>query len=277
MKFILGLTDFSENSKDAILYAQHLFKAEPCQFYVLYVENASTYTSDDLMGSKFNHSLYASLVAKGEKRLENFVNKINQHNTLHTLTPLIDRDIFTDAVNQCVIKYKIDLVVMGTNGASDLKETVFGSNALNVLRSVDCNTLVVPANFKFSKLDSMLLALDVKDKLNNKTVLELLDFVRRYSLKMNVIRITNKDYSKTNPEDEDQMWFSEHLKAPNFDYATITNVPLTYVVNTYVHTQAVDMIAFVGQYKNFVERLFGSADKTKISKALKVPLIIFHN
>lgn len=277
MKSILLLTDFSNNSKNAIVYAQHLFKEEPCRFYVLYVKDASAYTSDDLMGSKSNQSLYASLVAKSEKRLDNFVKKIEQDNPIHTFKPVIDRDIFIDAVNQSVIKFKIDLVVMGTNGASDLKETVFGSNALNVLRSVDCNTLVVPSAFKFSQVENVLLALDIQDNLNDKTVLELLNFVRLHAVKLKVLRIISLENSSTATEIEDQKWLSEHLKPSDFDYATIPDVPLTYVVNTFVHTQPVDMIAFVGQYKNFVGRLFGTSDKTKISKTLKVPLIIFHN
>lgn len=277
MTSILLLTDFSNNSKNAILYAQHLLKKESCNFYVLYVKEASTYTTDDLMGNRSSQSLYASLVAKSEKRLDNFVNNIDKTNPSHTFKPIIDRDVFIDAVNQCVIKYKIDLVVMGTNGASDLKETVFGSNALNVLRSVDCNTLVVPTAFKFSQLDNLLLALDIKDSLNDKTVLELLNFVRLHAVKLKVLRIISPERNSSSKEEEDQKWLSERLKSSDFDYATIPNVPLTYVVNTFVHTQAVDMIVFVGQYKNFVGRLFGTSEKTKITKTLNVPLLIFHN
>ena len=277
MKSVLLLTDFSSNSKNAIVYAQHLFKEELCRFYVLYVKDASTYTSDDLMGSRSNQSLYSSLVSKSEIRLDNFVKKIEQHNPLHTFKSVIDRDIFIDAVNQSVIKFKIDLVVMGTNGASDLKETVFGSNALNVLRSVDCNTLVVPTAFKFSQVKNVLLALDIQDNLNDKTVLELLNFVRLHAVKLKVLRIISLENSSTATEIEDQKWLSEHLKPSDFDYATIPDVPLTYVVNTFVHTQPVDLIAFVGQYKNFVGRLFGTSEKTKITKTLNVPLLIFHN
>lgn len=277
MKTILLLTDFSTNSKTAIQYTQQLLKNEACTFFVLYVKNANTYTSDDLMGSRSSESLYASLVVNSKKRLYNFVENIKQDNPLHTYKPIIDRDVFTDAVNQCVLKYKINLVVMGTNGASNLKETVFGSNALNVLRSVHCNTLVVPVDFQFSPLNNLLLALDAEDNLNDKTIIKLLEFIRPYTVKLNIVRIINTEEKAVDTKKEDQKWFSHNLQSLDFDYATIPNVPLNYVVNTYVHSQPVDMIAFVGQYKNFVGRLFGTSEKTKISKALKVPLIIFND
>ena len=49
MKSILLPTDFSKNSINAIEYAVNLFKDEPVEFFVLNIQKASTFVSDDLM------------------------------------------------------------------------------------------------------------------------------------------------------------------------------------------------------------------------------------
>ena len=278
MRRILFLTDFSENSKNAMRYGQALFAGDPCEFFVLHVKKAETYTSDDLMAGKGNQSLYSVLMGETEQQLRQFVDDFQDHNPKHQYEAIVDCDVFIDAVKQAVNKHHIDIVIMGTNGASDLKETVLGSNALNVLRHVDCTTLVVPRTHKFITLDHLLLALDIEDHLDDHTLSSLLKVIKNHGTTLRVLRILpNVEKSEPKVMAEDKTWLKRHIKDLSYNYANIPEVPLSYVVDTYVHSQEVDMVAFVGQYQSFVKRLFGTGEKTKISKSLKRPLIIFHN
>ena len=52
MKAILLPTDFSKNSMNAIEYAVSLFEDETCEFYVLNIQKASAFVSDDFMASR---------------------------------------------------------------------------------------------------------------------------------------------------------------------------------------------------------------------------------
>ena len=63
MKNILLLTDFSDNSINALHYALKLFSGASNNFFVLYVEAANTFLTDDLMAAG-NKSIYDSLVKK---------------------------------------------------------------------------------------------------------------------------------------------------------------------------------------------------------------------
>ncbi len=277
MKRILLLTDFSKHSMNAINYALELFSSNVFEFYVLHVQDSLAYTSDNLMTSRPGESLYSSLIKANKLKLNTLVNELKNTNKNHSFKALIDHDVFIDAIEQVIAKHQIDLVVMGTNGASDVREAVLGSNALKVLREIDCTTLVVPEYFHNSQIQSILLALDIGDCIDHITVENLIELVGQFQAKLEVVRLVSSDNPIETIETLDVSLLLKVLNEEQFNYHTISDVPLSYVVNTYVQTQAIDLLAFVGQYKNFFSRLFGEAGKTKISKQLKIPLVIFHN
>ncbi|MEH6769109.1 universal stress protein [Maribacter arcticus] len=53
---------------------------------------------------------------------------------------------FTDYIKQEVIDKNIDLIIMGTKGASGIKAVSLGSNTGNVITKVPCAVLAVPEN-----------------------------------------------------------------------------------------------------------------------------------
>ena len=161
MKKILLLTDFSENSINAMDYALKLFKNDFCDFFVLNVQSSLHYASDDLMASKSGESLYDVLISEHKTKLKRIVDylKLNANERLHTFKPIVDYDLFVEAVKQTIEKENIEYVVMGTNGASNLREAIMGSNALKILRHVNCNTLVVPEGYTYNQPNTIVLAL----------------------------------------------------------------------------------------------------------------------
>ena len=72
MKNILLLTDFSENSINAIRYVLQLFKEDHCNFFVLYVESSTSYITGDLMLAG-NQSIYDALLKTSKTKLEKII------------------------------------------------------------------------------------------------------------------------------------------------------------------------------------------------------------
>ena len=126
MKNILLPTDFSKNSINAIHYALHLFKEDECRFFVLHVESSKGYLSDDLVMAG-NQSIYDTIVKKSKQKLAKLIDAIKTEfkNKNFSYQMLVDYDGLTDAINQLITKKSIDLIVMGSNGVTGAKETVF--------------------------------------------------------------------------------------------------------------------------------------------------------
>jgi len=144
MKNILVPTDFSKNSIQALRYAQVLFSAIECNFYLLYVGTLLDTKKD---ADSFQESNDDSS-ENTKKKLTDLVKETRKHSTEanHFFFTLHEYGFFIPTIKKHLDEQNIDLIVMGTKGASGVKEKVLGSNAGDVITKVQCNTLIVPVH-----------------------------------------------------------------------------------------------------------------------------------
>ena len=76
MKAILLPTDFSNNSVNAINYAMELFKDVECQFYILNVQKASSFITDDMMVVASSATIYNTIIDASKKSISNIISKV---------------------------------------------------------------------------------------------------------------------------------------------------------------------------------------------------------
>lgn len=277
MKNILLLTDFSDNSINAIDYALKLFSGHNCNFYVLHVELSNTYLSDDLMAGG-NQSIYDSLVKKSKTKLNTLLKdlKSKSENENFKFEMLIDHDIFTDAIKQVIDAKHIELVVMGTNGVTGAKEVVFGSNTINVIRKVYCPTLVIPEDFEYQTPNQVLLPLDLYDALNGDAFTAVLNFTKRFGKKLHMVRV-NPNNEDAAEQRKDKQNIDTLLTDLDFEYHVVTDIPMPHVVDSYVQIHNIDITTLLVQKESLFERFFIGSPTTKISNKLRVPLLVFHS
>lgn len=273
MKKILLLTDFSKNAENAMAYAMRFFESKKCTFYVMYVHKVGGYVTDDLLMSPKN-SIHDSITEKPNKKLNVLIEKLKNENKTkdYHFEIIIDYDVFTDAVNQAVNKFSIDFVVIGSNGASNIKEVIFGSNTINVIEKVKCKTLVIPSNYKFLPIKEFLVSLNSHCKLNNNLREDVMDFIEDFDLKLHVLRVTSeKDTSQIALGDK------ERLSLLESKYYLIEDVPVDYAVSSYLQTNTIDITAFIAQDKSLLERLFSTSSSKVLKSRMKLPLLVLHS
>lgn len=66
--------------------------------------------------------------------------------------------------------YVIDFIVLGTKGATVLKEVLFGSNTVHLIKYAKCSVLAVPSGFKFEAPRKILFPSDYEVSFNKKRV-----------------------------------------------------------------------------------------------------------
>lgn len=274
MKHILLLTDFSENSKNAIDYALQLFKNDQCVFYAVHVQKPSSYISDDLLLAG-EESLYETIVKKSKNELKKIINTFEgkYDNKNHHFETIIDYNVFTDALKQIIKSKKIDLIVMGSNGVTGAKEVVFGSNTINVIRKVSCPTLIIPQDFMYRKPKNILLPLDANDTLSGNAFKTSLNFIENNRSNLHILRILpNGEVLKEN----DTETITSSLQNINSKYFKVNGIPMDYAIDFYFQTNKIDMLMLLVQKESFFERIFKGSFDAKISNTLKAPLLVFH-
>ena len=162
MKNILFPTDFSENSKTAYAYALDIALLFKAKLIIL-----NTYK---LPYSKSNVMVSMTDIMKqdSEKELEALKNKALNNPKYKELE--IELEIvsgsFVSSIPKLAKHCNADLIVMGTKGASSLKEMLIGSNTLEVIQTTHCPILAIPENASNKKIDKIAMAVDLK-KVNN--------------------------------------------------------------------------------------------------------------
>lgn len=274
MKSILLLTDFSDGSDNAIRYAIQFYKDFDCVFHVLHIHKTDTFTSDDLMLASSGESIYDSIVKVPKKRLESYITELQNDfkNKRHTFRTHIDFDSFNQAVAQAIETHNIDLVVLGSNGATGAKEIVFGSNTLNVIRHTNISTLVIPEGYIYKECEEILLPLDPEDTLAGKSFNKIIEFIELHKIHLQVLRIN------PNIENSETMDFDKsNLAIINCEYNCINGVPMHHAVESYLRTRNIDLIALIVQKEGLFKRLFWGSSTTQISQTAKLPLLIEHS
>jgi nucleotide-binding universal stress UspA family protein len=144
MNYLVPL-DFSEQSKTAAEYAAALTRTWPGNVQLLHVmvpiEEESAYISVKTLNVKKNTVF----------EMFTFQEQIRRKYNVRTGAEMVSGP-FISRVLRTAAKEKSDLIVMGMQGASGLREHLYGSNTIALIESSTLPVLAVPADVSFNSL-----------------------------------------------------------------------------------------------------------------------------
>lgn len=274
MKNILLLTDFSENSRNAINYAVNLFNNKEHTFFILNVQKQSDFILDDFMTEPATTSLHATIAKDNKTELKKFVKKIKDNNIDKNIEfeLLFDFDNLIHAIKETINSKNIDLVVMGTNGISNIKEFVFGSNTLNVIRNIASPILIIPEKYQFKKIKSILLSINDHKTCTKKNTNLLNELLKSEKASLSILDLNKENNSDTETTEESflNIFFKKHL-----NYYKIKDVPTSMAINTVNQLFNYDMHSiFIDVESNFLDQFLGNSKNIEIGYKTEVPLLV---
>ncbi len=277
MKNILLLTDFSEDSRNAIEYALQFFKGGKYNFFILNVHKVSNYTTGDLMASSDDASIYDSIIKNPKAALNKMIKKFikEYNNEDFSYEAICDYDSFISAVKQTINLKKIELTVMGTNGTTGANEVIFGSNTIAVIRQVDCPVMVIPQEFKFIEPTNILFTLEYKDIINEEPLKPLKHIIKKHNATLDILILNKGDVSVDQLNDKKNS-IDSFFKGDKCNFYTIVDVPIDIAMDCFEQIKEVDLIAKIINKESFLQRLISGSKTDEIAYKSRVPLLIMH-
>lgn len=273
MKNILLPTDYSKNSLNAIDYALAFFKDTRTDFFILNVQKTSDYTTSDMMSTSASTNVYTAVLDDNKVKLKQMIGDLEKKYPSENFTfhSLIDYDVFTDAINQAIQKNKIDLIIMGTNGATGAKEVIFGSNALKVIRQVDCPLVTIPEGYKYRGIKSLLLSIINPNDFTYNGLKPFKTIMTRFNSDLKVLDIVED----TTLAQKDTIEIMDAIFSDiNYEYHSIKEIPAAYAIHAFEQLFPVDLHGIITRKETFFERALFGSETSKISYGSKVPLLI---
>lgn len=279
MKNVLLPTDFSENSWNAITYALKFLEKSTCNFYLLHVNKLSHLVNGDTPYAPTQEIIDDLYIKPSKQQLRHILKRISKQfpeHKNHKFYTLTDYNFFIESIRKHVDNKKIDMIIMGTKGASGLQKYIIGSNTRNVITKVQCTTLVVPENAKFSKLNELAFPTDFTLSYNLQNLQPISDISEAYKLAIRILHISRKgteldvDQQKNKELLED--YFSNHMHSFHF----LTNKKVEDAVQCFVESRDVDMIAMVAKNLNYFQQILFHSKVEEISYHIDIPFLVLH-
>ena len=153
MKRILVPCDFSDPAVQAFKFAAEIARKSGGEVIVLNVIELPVMSDSVLMPSlSFEEAFIKDMKIHAEK---NFAKMKAKWASDIKLTALIEYGGTTSSIRDFVKDNKIDLVVMGTHGASGMKEFFIGSNTEKIVRTSPVPVISVKGNTKLSSIKNI--------------------------------------------------------------------------------------------------------------------------
>ncbi|MDL5512401.1 universal stress protein [Arenibacter sp. M-2] len=277
MKSILFPTDFSQNSRNAIEYAIKLFKDAPCNFYVLHVDALSQSGVDSnslIMPPKVANLPHRDNLAATFAHIKTLsTNKEHHFIALHEFGNLID------IIRKTVLDKKIDLIVMGTKGASGLKETILGSNSGNVLTKVPCNLLMIPEKAVQKNPKEIAFPTDYNIFYSHSILEAISQMIHLTQAKLRVVNVSKPGVPLNNVQNQNMTYLKDYLlelyeKSHSIHHLKHDRVKSA--IEQFVVNEKIDLVIMVAKNLNFLQQLLFDTTIKKISFQTSVPLLVLH-
>jgi nucleotide-binding universal stress UspA family protein len=275
MKTILLPTDFSNNSLNAIDFAMKMFKDVECVFYVLNIQKASSFVSDDLMTASPSVNLYQAIIDTAKKSLNNLIHSIESKfkNSNHELIPMVDYDNFIDAINQiCEIK-NIDLIVMGTKGASGLEKIIFGSNTVRVMQRGTVPILAIHGNYRYKKPNRVAFLSNYITNYKSEDVSALLEIIKANHSNVDIVHVL-QDATLTSAQKKNIKHIDKLFADTSHKFIDLKGEDIFKEVNDYIKSNDINLMAMVNKKHSFFERFFTTHTVEDFGFKSDIPILV---
>ena len=279
MKNILLLSDFSENSWNAIVYALHFFKKSTCNFYLMHVNSLGYLLDSDIpymITQEYIENTYNKPSKQKLRKLLKRISKQFPKHKNHKFYTLTDYNFFIDAIKKQVEEKKIDMIVMGTKGASGLKKIIIGSNTGDVITKVHCITLAIPENANFTNLNQIVFPTDFSLSYNLQTLNPISEILDTYNSILRILHISPNESKFDEDQQKNKELLEDYFNGYEFSFDFLVNKKVEDAIQWFVETRHINMIAMVAKNLNYFQKIFFHSKVEEISFHTDIPLLVLH-
>lgn len=277
MKHILVPTDFSSCANNAIDFAVQTAKLSNGDVTLLHVFEMDGDLYTDYMGvnKEFNDALLVDI----RNKLQQQKDKIEDTEGVRVNTQLI-KGYLKDSILLSITERHADLLVMGTLGASGIKEKLWGSKTASIINNTPIPLMVIPNEYVWNQPKKILLASNHFEK-EPKILEAVFHLAGLFDAEIEVAIFTDED-------DDKAISFVEHTRTtPQYEKALqevfkIQNIKATHLygklfedtLQEYIQQNDIDILSMITYHRNFWNQIFHPSITKRMSYHTKVPLLV---
>ncbi|MBU2995252.1 universal stress protein [Cellulophaga baltica] len=278
MKNILIPTDFSENAWNAVKYAIELFKNEQCNIYLL-----NTYTPNISASRFMATAVYEeknTVENSSKKGLINLLRRIEKEYPdpahIHNFKTISSFSFLVDEVKELVDDYNIQMVILGTKGASGVSEVFMGSNAVRIIKAVKkCPVLAIPEHFEYETPKEIAFATDFNRFYTLSELQPLLELAETFEAVIRIVYVQNKIKALTEVQQFNLNMLRRYLNTTEYYIHTISEMnSVSNTLEVFTAELQVHLLAMLNYQHSYMERMTREPIVKKMAFHTQLPLLV---
>lgn len=277
-KRILIPTDFSRNALNALRYTVDLYAKLNCDIYFLHVLNFKEYTNNSLTIPEVGSAVYEQAKADSEKNFVKLLDSLVLHfdNPKHNYFTRISHSYLSEAIDKMVAEKDIQLIAMGTKGATGSKGVLIGSNTVMAMEKIrECPVLAIPEEISFTPPREIVFPTDYKDAFKSSELNYLVEIGKMHNTSVAILHLDKKK-ELTDTQINNKKLLHVILGELEHEFYTITEKHLGKGIQTFVESRNSNMIAFINRKHLFFGSVFSKPLVKEIGYDATVPILALH-
>ena len=273
MKKILFPTDFSPAADNAFLYALKMADTLKASILVVHL-----YELPQLKRNLPNtiKEVYESIEKEAYKSFQQNLPHLDaiaasNHLSHIPVSYTVKAGETLDAINRLATSEQIDFIVMGTKGASGLKEILIGSVAAEVMENAPCPVIAIPEAASFDgKLDRIAFATDFKEQ-DLLALKKVLAFAHDFSAKVFCVHV-DTSHTETYLKRMEKLQLAIGETA-DLEYRVLEGSHIEQTLGDFLEAENMDLLTMVTRKRNFIQELFNYSQTKQMAYHTKVPIL----
>lgn len=218
LKKIVVPIDFTAASKNAVEYAQFLFRSEPANLILLHV------TTQDLFSAK-----------EVEYAFKHFREEVMSHTKHYEFHIYIGDPV--EQLTQALIDHDAEYVVLGTK--TDDKEKQI-SIARSLLEGFNCPIITVPDNYTDYSLKKIAYANDFKEIKSSNVLRTVMNLALRFGAKISIFHVSREEQPLLVDSSENMLEY--YLENIIHEYVAIKEKDMEKAISSFIKEEKADLL-----------------------------------
>jgi nucleotide-binding universal stress UspA family protein len=275
---ILFPTDFSSVAENAFVFALKLAEGMKAQIDVLHiysVPEVSPWVKLTNIDRELNDTVTLDEFDRFKDQIE-ILKRIAVENNLSHITVNYSLRESLNVVPAILDESKeahIDMIIMGTSGATGLKEILFGSVASKVMEGAGCPVLLVPETATYRGIQRIGLTLEYKPE-EKELIQQALAVTKKLGAHLYCFHVNIVDQHKLN---EKIKHIPDEFEGEyDVSFHNYYSLDLERGILEYVQKHELDILVMRVHERNVLRELISYSLAKKVAYHINIPLLTFH-
>jgi nucleotide-binding universal stress UspA family protein len=267
LKIVL-LTDFSPLSKIAIQYAMKMATKLDVEFTIINVVRVDVPKTNMKL-----KQLEKTLMDVAEEEGTQLMNELKPKANFPIQFKAVKAHTVSEFIKRYTEKNYTNLVVMGSQGASQLKRATFGGTTVSVIDSIYSPVLAIPKLAEFKNFKHVVYATDLK---NTQKELDLIvPFAKIFGSHLHVIHVVPMVDKKVELQKAAAEEAIKKTGYANIDFKLVIDDNIPEAIDLYIKEKKADLLTTFTHELSLYEKLFGLSVTRKLAYQGTIPLLTF--